>query len=141
MRKSGAWAALIVVLVVAGGCRAGVVTNVVDGDTVDVDGVRVRLQGIDTPERGQCGYAEATNRVRQLVDGRNVLVVNGGGDERDRYGREIGYVIVDERDVGTALVAEGLAIARYDGLDGYPRHRNQDLYRWLDGASPNRCGR
>src|SRR5690349_14067023 len=38
-----------------------VVTRVVDGDTVELGtGQTVRLVGIDTPERGQCGYDQAT---------------------------------------------------------------------------------
>ncbi len=56
----------------------GVVTRVVDGDTVDVrvDGrtteVRVRLTGIQAFEAGQCGAAMATSRLRQLVEGKRV---------------------------------------------------------------------
>jgi endonuclease YncB( thermonuclease family) len=62
------------VLVAAAACAApppsavpslgSVVTRVVDGDTVDVaNGQRVRLIGIDTPESGQCGAAEATRAM------------------------------------------------------------------------------
>ena len=41
--------------------ETGVVTHDVDGDTIDVEGVgRIRVIGIDTPERGACGYDSAT---------------------------------------------------------------------------------
>lgn len=130
-------AALVLVLTA---CRSGVVTNVVDGDTVDVNAVRVRVQGIDTPERGECGYAEAKARVQQLVGGRSVVVINGGGDKFDRYGREIGYITFDQKDLGTILISEGLAKARYDSLDGYGWHRRQSEYRLLDAATPQLCG-
>jgi endonuclease YncB( thermonuclease family) len=133
-------AGLVVAALVVSGCRSGQVTYVVDGDTLDVDGITVRVQGIDTPERGQCGYSEAKNRVAQLVSGRKVLVANGGGDTVDRYGREIAYVLWEGQDLGTILIAEGLAKARYDDLDGYDRHNLQDRYRSLDAATPNRCG-
>lgn len=123
----------------ASGCRIGVVNYVVDGDTVDVDGVRVRIVGIDTPERGQCGYAEAKNRVAQLVLNQQVTVVDVG-QGKDRYGRELGYI--DRRDgldVGRTLIAEGLAVARYDSLDGYPKHPRQDDYRALDRQQKSIC--
>ena len=38
----------------------GKVTRVVDGDTLDIDGQRIRLALVNTPERGEPGYAEAT---------------------------------------------------------------------------------
>ena len=45
------------------------VTLVVDGDTVEVQGFgRIRLTGIDAPEVGQCGHDEATAKLRKVVD-------------------------------------------------------------------------
>ena len=133
-------AGLVVAALVVSGCRSGQVTYVVDGDTLDVDGITVRVQGIDTPERGQCGYREAKDRVAELVSGRRVLVANGGGDVTDRYDRQIAYILWEGQDLGTILIQEGLARARYDDLDGYDRHNLQDRYRWLDAVTPNRCG-
>jgi endonuclease YncB( thermonuclease family) len=57
----------------------GVVTRVVDGDTVDVRldrrGLeRVRLIGIDTPEVGTCGAAPATAAAVRLAGGRRVVL-------------------------------------------------------------------
>jgi endonuclease YncB( thermonuclease family) len=51
------------------------VTHVVDGDTVDAglpDGslVRVRLIGIDTPERGECGFDQASEYMESIALGR-----------------------------------------------------------------------
>jgi len=122
------------------GCRVGTLNYVVDGDTVDVDGIRVRLIGYDTPERGQCGYAEAKARVAQLVgDSKVVVLTVDGRDVTDRYRRELAYVRRDDIDLGRVLISEGLAHARYDGLDGYGRHPLQDEYRALDASTPNLC--
>ncbi|UDY36281.1 thermonuclease family protein [Dermatobacter hominis] len=142
MTRRRAIAALLVTAAVAlAGCRTGTVDHVVDGDTVDVNGERVRIIGIDTPERGDCGFNEAKQRVEQLVGGREVAVITvAGHDERDRYGRELGYITFNQTDLGTVLLAEGLAHARYDGLDGYDRHPRQDAYRALDASTPNLCG-
>jgi len=65
------------------------VTNVVDGDTLDLStGDRVRLIGIDTPEFGECGAAEATAFVTELVADRSVAVINPiEVDDRDNYDR------------------------------------------------------
>ncbi|MEZ5320672.1 MAG: thermonuclease family protein [Microthrixaceae bacterium] len=122
--------------------RSTVVVHVVDGDTVDIAaGGRVRLIGIDTPERGQCGYAESKHRVEELVAGGGTAIeAVSGRDDRDRYGRLLRYVLVDGRDVGTTLLSEGLAHARYDGLDGYGEHPRQAEYRRIDAATPDRCG-
>jgi endonuclease YncB( thermonuclease family) len=110
-----------------------VVTNVVDGDTVDVRGPdgreeRVRVVGIDTPERGQCGFAEASDALADLVLGQNVELVAGAQDDRDRYGRLLRYVDVDDIDAGLSLIEAGFAIARYDSRDGYGRHPREDAY-------------
>lgn len=121
------------------------VTNVVDGDTVDVraaDGTeeRVRLIGMDTPERGECGFAEASDALAAMVLGETVDLVAGARDDRDRYDRILRYVDVDGLDAGLALIEQGYAIARYDSRDGYGKHPREDAYVAADaeGAS-NGC--
>ena len=96
--------------------RSGRVVHVVDGDTIDVrlDGgstERVRVIGIDTPERGDCQAAEATGATRALADGKRVrLVGDGTQDTRDRYGRLLAYVwLPGGRDLGYQLVVGGHA--------------------------------
>jgi len=141
MRTKKFWAGLVLVglALVATGCRSGIVTYVVDGDTIDVDGRRVRFIGIDTPERGQCGYGEAKLRVAQLVNRKRVDIVSVPGNTTDRYDRELGYVQLRGFDIGKVLLAEGLAKARYDSNDGYPYHPRQADYRATDARTPNRC--
>lgn len=106
----------------------------VDGDTISiVDGPSVRLLGYDTPEEGQCGYSEATARMAALVQ-RPVKLYNKSG--RDAYGRVLAYVKTrNGRDIGSVMLRRGLAVARYDRLDGYPWHPKQDLYRTLDSTN------
>ena len=114
---------------------SGVVSQVLDGDTVEVVGVgRVRLVGVDTPEVGECGAQAAAGRLAELVLGRQVRLVTGGQGDVDRYGRLLRYLEVDGADVGLVLVREGRAISRYDSRDGYGAHRREDVYVAADDA-------
>ena len=91
--------------------------RVIDGDTLDVDRVRVRLHGIDAFEGGQscrretrawaCGAA-AANYLRTLAQGRRVAC---DVQDTDRYGRSVAVCSVAGRDLGRAMVTEGLAVA------------------------------
>ena len=116
------------------------VTYVVDGDTVDVakggKRERIRVAGIDTPERGECGYAQATDHMINLVYGKTVtLSTTGKQDNRDRYGRLIRYLDVGKTDAGYRQIKDGYAIARYDSRDGYGWHAREDRYVSADKAS------
>jgi micrococcal nuclease len=92
----------------------GSVTHIVDGDTIDVElngkTVRIRYFGVDTPERGDRCYREATDRNTSLI-GKTVLLLK---DERvtDAFGRELRYVFLpDGTSVDATLVAEGFGVA------------------------------
>ena len=116
--------------------EVGTVTHVVDGDTVDVEGVgRIRVIGIDTPERGACGFESATQAMSALVLGREVTLVPGASSDADRYGRLLRYVDVGDEDSGLSLIEDGWAIARYDSRDGYGRHPREDAYVAADAAA------
>jgi micrococcal nuclease len=114
------------------------VTRVIDGDTIEVsDGNRVRLIGIDTPERGECGYDEATAALRSLIGGAQVRLVPGARDDVDRYGRLLRYVEANGMDANLEMVRSGLAITRYDSRDGYGRHDREDVYVAAEQEAPS----
>ena len=91
--------------------------RVIDGDSLVVDGVEIRLYGIDAPEyrqtcfrRGRpwaCGV-DATRTLRALIASRPVACRT---HEEDRYGRTVASCAVDGRDLGAAMVAGGHAVA------------------------------
>lgn len=101
--------------------HTGFVVRVLDGDTLHVDGQRIRLDGIDAPELSQtcldaqsrpwdCGQA-ARLRLAALVWGVRVACSPQG---QDRYGRTLAVCSAgDIADIGAALVREGLAV-NYD---------------------------
>jgi len=88
----------------------GLVVKVVDGDTIDVlvgrEPRRVRLFGIDTPERGQPWANNAKQALARRVFGKQVRVNDVA---TDRYGRTVGEVYADNVCVGCELVREGNA--------------------------------
>lgn len=118
-----------------------VVIKVVDGDTIDIaGGVRIRVIGIDTPERGACGADEATASLRSLIGDQRVTLVPGARDDSDRYGRLLRYLDVNGVDAGLQQIRSGHAIARYDSRDGYGRHAREDQYIAVAASSPRPCG-
>lgn len=88
------------------------VTYVIDGDTFELqNGDRIRLIGVDTPERDEYLYAEATEELRRLIDREEVRLV-ADVENTDRYGRLLRYVYIDGIFVNEELVRKGLADAK-----------------------------
>lgn len=91
--------------------------RVIDGDTLDIAGERIRLFGIDAPEAGQvcqdgagrawdCG-GHATARLQALALGQVRCELR----DQDRYGRLVARCTAGGTDLAGALVAEGAAFA------------------------------
>ena len=127
--------------------------RVVDGDTIDVrigeTDERVRLIGIDTPERGQPGADEATARLEALLAD-VALYLEADTTERDRYERLLRYVwTLDDAGIWTlvnlTLVTEGLATAypfppdekyaeRFGAAEAVARAERRGI--WTSAAEP-----
>ncbi|MFY9303392.1 MAG: thermonuclease family protein [Atribacterales bacterium] len=94
---------------------AYLVARIIDGDTIELsNGEKVRYIGIDTPElhhpQKEVEYyaREAYEANRRLVEGKRVRL-ELDVEERDRYGRILAYVYVDDLMVNEWLVANGYA--------------------------------
>lgn len=86
-----------------------IVSEVIDGDTIKLqNGDRIRLLGINTPEMGQPHYDEATNRLKELIEGKNVTLEKDVED-KDQYGRLLRHIYVDDTFVNLEMVREGYA--------------------------------
>lgn len=109
---------VLLLLLTAVGASANSNLRVIDGDTIDLDGVRYRLHGIDAPEAGQscksanggewpCGQV-ALQKVESLVVGQVVTCIPR---EKDGYGRWIASCRTGDKDINGEMVASGLAWA------------------------------
>ena len=96
----------------------GIVKHVVDGDTLDINDIRVRLSLVNTPERGQEGYIEAKELVKNLcLNKKGEIDIDDGQRRGDRYGREIGIVYCDGINLNAALMKNNLAKIYTDYCD------------------------
>lgn len=118
----------------------GKAVRVLDGDTIEVlaDGnrnVRIRLANIDAPEKKQPFGQKSKEHLIDLVAGKNVEIVDLGGDQ---YGRRIGRVLVDGQEANVEQVRSGLAwvYSRYNHDGQLPTlentARSQRIGLWVD---------
>lgn len=89
----------------------GKVVSIADGDTITVlDAAKVqhkiRLQGIDAPERKQAFGTKSKERMSEKVGGKEVVVQ---WKEKDRYGRILGEVMVGKRHINLEMIQDGMA--------------------------------
>ncbi|BAL23711.1 hypothetical protein AZKH_1389 [Azoarcus sp. KH32C] len=101
------------------GIYSGRVVAIADGDTLTVRDTanvqhKVRLSGIDAPEKRQPFGNVSRQHLAELVFGRYVAIEY---HKVDRYGRELGKVLVADRDANLAQIRAGLAwhYKRYEG--------------------------
>jgi|RhiMetdeSRZDD1v2_1073273.scaffolds.fasta_scaffold828257_2 endonuclease YncB( thermonuclease family) len=96
----------------------GIVNYVVDGDTLDINDNRIRLSLINTPERGQEGYLEAKDFVKDLcLNKKGEVDIDDGQRRGDRYGREVGVVFCDGINLNKALMENHLAVVYSEYCD------------------------
>jgi endonuclease YncB( thermonuclease family) len=111
--ESGKWGGTVAMIALLLATPAAA-QRVIDGDTIEMDGTRWRLWGIDAPETHQAcvdGWRaglEATAAMRKLMEGRTVVCELRG---HDRYKRSIGLCRADGEDLGAEMVSTGMAWA------------------------------
>lgn len=94
--------------------------SVFDGDTFRADvrlldniglfAERLRLDGIDAPERYGPGGVEARDALREMLPQTFIVCLSG---KRDKYGRFSTVVLVGERNINAEMVFKGYAVWRY----------------------------
>ena len=88
----------------------GKVVKVVDGDTLHIYSnkgtYKIRLSGIDAPERGQAYGKRAKEHLEFLVAGKQVIAIV---ESKDRYGRYVASLKVQSKDVCAEMLTAGYA--------------------------------
>lgn len=93
------------------------IASVIDGDTIEIHGQRIRFDGIDAPESSQvCVRAGVKERCGQrsamfLADTIGRRTVSCTDERHDRYGRMIGRCSAGGKDLNAAMVEAGQAVA------------------------------
>jgi len=91
-------------------CLMGVVNRVVDGDTLEVNGERIRLVLVDAPERDTRAGPGATEYLQEVCPaGSTALVDQDDLQQTDNYGRMLAVVWCGEARVNEAIIRAGHA--------------------------------
>lgn len=118
--KRGMWATLTPKSGEPAAEKEGTCLKVLDGDTVifreagAVDSIKIRLWGIDAPEKGQAFGAEATRKLARLIEHKNVLLrfheeARESAEGRDGYSRDLATIFRKGRNINKELVEGGYA--------------------------------
>lgn len=89
---------------------SGRVVGISDGDTVtilkDRSQIKIRLAGIDAPEKGQAFGQRSKENLSRLIFGKDVKVYTF---KTDRYGRTVGKIMIDDLDINLQQIKDGYA--------------------------------
>ncbi len=92
-------------------CFEDDVTKIVDGDTIYVGGIKIRLSLVDTPEFGESGFEEAKQFVSDLCPVGSIALVDQDDYQLyDSYGRMLAVVHCGGKNLNKELLEEGHAI-------------------------------
>jgi endonuclease YncB( thermonuclease family) len=110
-RRAFVLSALLLLTAFTGDVLTGKVVKVQDGDTITLwtkenVQIKIRLYGIDAPEKDQDYGQKAKERLSELVAARAVRVEQKG---KDQYGRVVGIVYVKDVNVNEEMLKSGLA--------------------------------
>ena len=95
----------------------GTVTHVRDGDTIEVDGIAIRLSALDCPENGTQKGNQATKIAKQFQGSQAQCELTGA----KTYDRLVGYCSVDGKDFGLFMMQNSSCKVweKYDVWDRY----------------------
>ena len=116
----------------------GKVVSVADGDTITVLDAektqhKIRLQGIDAPEKAQAFGAKSKQALYEMVHGKTVQV---SFEKSDKYGRILGKVLLDGQDICHQQIKAGLAW-HYKNYQNQQPLADRDAYSASETAAKN----
>ncbi|HGG5279232.1 TPA: thermonuclease family protein [Salmonella enterica subsp. enterica serovar Senftenberg] len=119
----------------------GKVVKILDGDTIEVlsgeQATRIRLNGIDAPEKDQPYGQRSRQYLTSLIGGKQVVAV---GNKKDRYGRLLATINLNNQDVNGIQVYAGMAwaytVERYGEYEQNAKSAKRGLWSQRDPIEP-----
>lgn len=123
---------ILLLLSISAHAQCGKVVNVADGDTFTLltdnnRQVKIRLHGVDAPEKGQPYGMAAKEFLSSKISGKAICI---DSMTRDRYGRTIALVIVKHDTINIDLIKNGYAwhYKKYDNNPYWAKHEDDARY-------------
>ena len=114
-----------------------IVTKIIDGDTVIVEGGEtIRFLGIDCDEKGRVCYDDAKKKIDELLLN-NKVSLEKESEDKDRYGRSLRYIFLNNENINIKMVKEGYCVARFENKDSKYKTDIQEAERY---AISNKIG-
>lgn len=111
------------------------VSRVIDGDTIVLENdERVRLLGIDAPERGEFYFNEAKEFLENEILNKSIRL-EFVGERQDKYYRTLAYIHFDNENINVKIVENGFA--NYYFYDGRDKYSNALEKAWEDCLNKN----
>ena len=96
-------------------CFGGNIDRIIDGDTLVIEQKKVRLSLIDTPEKDEPGFANATEFTKSFCPQSSLAFVDIDDlQKKDTYGRTLGVVLCNEKNLNEALLKNDHAVIATD---------------------------
>ncbi|MFA5485110.1 MAG: thermonuclease family protein [Candidatus Pacearchaeota archaeon] len=93
------------------------VKKIIDADTIVLDNdIKIRLKGVNAPEKGMIYYEESINFLKSLIENKSIKLKHYGVDKYNRY---LGYIFIGNKNINELLLANGYATLYYYELDEY----------------------
>ncbi len=109
------------------------VIRVIDGDTLETDIGKIRLLGINTPEKGMPDYNDAKEHIKNLVENKTIKIEISG---TDKYGRILGHAFFGSIHINEEILEKGYGTLYYYEKDEH----YQDLKNAEEYARLNKLG-
>ncbi|MCA9828633.1 MAG: thermonuclease family protein [Nitrosopumilus sp.] len=91
-------------------CILARVERIVDGDTIYVEGYKIRLSLTNTPEKNEAGFLDSTEFTKRLCPVGSVITIDQDDKQRyDKYGRLLGKVYCNGKNLNSELLYNGHA--------------------------------
>jgi len=99
------------------------VLRVIDGDTLELENqIKIRLLGINTPEKNQKYYDEAAQLLKKLAENKTIKIK---WQDSDKYGRILAYAFLGKKLVNKEILEKGFANLYYYEKDNYYSNMKQ----------------